>query len=219
MRRDLIIGLVVSVAIHGGAVWLSELGRSGPPKPPKKEDEPKVELIEMPKIDPDEPEVVENQEQQSTPVDFAPPMLNDVPQLVTDNSFTQQIQPPPPEGMRISANSFIIPQGKAGGLGKGIEVFDISKLDKQPIPRYQGRPTYPFEMRRAGISGDVLVDFIVDTNGDVKNAYAVKSSQHEFEASAVAAVNKWKFSPGRKGGRAVNTHMQVPIVFTLNEDN
>ena len=36
---------------------------------------------------------------------------------------------------------------------------------------------------------------------------------------AVQAVSKWKFRPGRKNGHAVFTHMQVPIVFTLNEDN
>ena len=64
----------------------------------------------------------------------------------------------------------------------------------------------------------VVVDFLVDTNGDVQNAYAVKSSQREFEAAAVQAVSKWKFKPGKKGGRNVITHMQVPIVFTLNED-
>jgi hypothetical protein len=29
---------------------------------------------------------------------------------------------------------------------------------------------------------------------------------------------KWKFKPGRKSGRDVPTHMQVPIVFTLNEE-
>jgi protein TonB len=64
----------------------------------------------------------------------------------------------------------------------------------------------------------VVVDFIVDANGDVQNAFAVKMSQREFESAAVQAVSKWKFKPGKKGGRAVNTHMQVPIVFTLNED-
>jgi protein TonB len=73
-------------------------------------------------------------------------------------------------------------------------------------------------MRRAGISGEVVVDFLVDTNGDVQNAYAVRSSQREFEAAAVQAVSKWKFKPGRKGGRNVITHMQVPIVFTLSDD-
>jgi protein TonB len=104
-------------------------------------------------------------------------------------------------------------------LGKGIEVFDISKLDQQPVARFQARPQYPFEMRRAGIAGEVLVDFIVDSNGDVRNAYAVRSSQREFEAAAVQAVSKWKFRPGKKNGRNVNTHMQVPIVFTLNEES
>ena len=99
---------------------------------------------------------------------------------------------------------------------RGTEVFDISKLDQQPQPRFQARPQYPFEMRRAGKSGEVVVDFIVDTNGDVQNAYARKSSQREFEAAAVQAVSKWKFRPGRKAGRNVNTHMQVPIVFSLN---
>ena len=71
---------------------------------------------------------------------------------------------------------------------------------------------------RAGIAGDVLVDFIVDTNGAVRNAYAARSSQREFEAAAVQAVSKWTFRPGRKGGRAVNTHMQVPVGFTLTDN-
>ena len=39
-----------------------------------------------------------------------------------------------------------------------------------------------------------------------------------FEAAAVQAVTKWKFKAGKKGGRNVPTHMQVPIVFTLNDE-
>ena len=73
-------------------------------------------------------------------------------------------------------------------------------------------------MRRAGVSGEVTVAFIVGSSGDVVEAYAVKSTQREFEQPAVQAVLKWKFRPGRKGGRAVNTRMSVPIVFNLNEE-
>jgi RNA polymerase sigma factor (sigma-70 family) len=95
-------------------------------------------------------------------------------------------------------------------------VFDISQLDRMPTPKFQARPQYPVEMRSAGVGGEVVVDFIVDRNGDVQKAYAARSSQREFEAAAVMAVSKWKFKPGQKGGGDVNTHMQVPIVFTLN---
>lgn len=97
-----------------------------------------------------------------------------------------------------------------------VEVYDISKLDRQPRAVSQARPQYPFEMRRAGVTGSVLVDFIVTKEGDVMNAYAIKSSQREFEAAAVQAVSQWKFQAGQKGGSAVNTHMQVPIVFQVS---
>jgi len=65
----------------------------------------------------------------------------------------------------------------------------------------------------------VLVDFIVDTEGAVRNARAVRSSRNEFEENAVIAVAKWKFVPGRKNNHAVFTHMQVPILFTLRHDD
>jgi protein TonB len=218
MRRDLIIGLLVSIAIHGGIAWLGEIKPSAPKQKPK-EDVPTIQLMEMPKVEPDEPDPVETDEAPPKPADFAPPMQTDVPQIVTDTSFVQKLQPPPPEGLTINKGAITIPQGQVGGLGKGIEVFDISKLDQQPVAKFQARPQYPFEMRRAGIAGEVLVDFIVDSNGDVRNAYAARSSQREFESAAVQAVSKWKFRPGKKGGRNVNTHMQVPIVFTLNEES
>ena len=101
---------------------------------------------------------------------------------------------------------------------KASQVYEISQLDQTPVPRFQARPQYPFEMRKAGISGEVVVDFIVDVEGNVQNAYALRSSRQEFEAAAVQAVSKWKFKPGRKGGQDVATHMQVPIVFTLNQE-
>jgi protein TonB len=218
MRRDLIIGLLVSVLLHGGVVWLSQVFGHQKAKPKIVEVE-KVVQLEMPPIEPDEPDKVISDEQPETPLEFAPPMQQDVPQVVQIDSFVQPLQPPPPDNLKPNTGAIVIPQGAGGhGLGKGIEVFDISKLDQVPVAKFQARPQYPFEMRRSGVAGEVVVDFIVDTNGDVRNAYAARSSQREFEAAAVQAVSKWKFRPGKKGGRAVNTHMQVPIVFTLNEE-
>jgi protein TonB len=213
MRRDLLIGFILTLALEFSVGWGGNLTHYKP-KPVVKEKEDVIQIA-IPKIEPDEPEVVEDQP--PTPQDIAPPMQQDVPQVVTPDSFVQQIEPPPPDLSAISKNIVKIPETRSGL--SGIEVFDISKLDQQPVAKFQARPTFPFEMRRAGISGEVQVDFIVDTNGDVRNAFAAHSSQREFEAPAVQAVSKWKFKPGRKNGHAVFTHMQVPIVFTLSEDN
>lgn len=219
MSRDIIIGVILSVVLHLAVLFGDRLNPDWFKTPPKKVEEEvaKVELIAMPKLDEPEPEIIETNEEVK-PLDLAPPMQQDVPQLVTPDSFVQKIQPPPPEGVTISASMNIVPEVRDPNMFRGMKVFDISMLDQTPVARFQARPQYPFEMRRAGISGEVVVDFIVDTNGDVQNAYAIRSSQREFEAAAVQAVSKWKFKPGRKGGRDVPTHMQVPIVFTLNEE-
>jgi TonB family protein len=82
-----------------------------------------------------------------------------------------------------------------------------------PIPRFQARPQYPSDMREKGIPAEVVVDFIVNEKGDVENARAIRSNHQAFEAPAVQAVAKWKFKPATKDGKAVATHMQVPLIF------
>jgi protein TonB len=217
MSRDLIIGIILSLGMHLAVLFGDKLIPEKPKVQKVVEEEKKIILMEMPKLEEPEPEIVEVNEEVK-PLDLAPPMQQDVPQLAAPDSFVQKIQPPPPENVTISASMSIVPEVRDPNMFRGMKVFDISMLDQTPVPRFQARPQYPFEMRRAGISGEVVVDFIVDTNGDVQNAYALRSSQREFEAAAVQAVSKWKFKPGRKGGRDVPTHMQVPIVFTLNEE-
>lgn len=216
MRRDLIIGIVASFLIHGG-IWASSFIPDKVAQAPVLEEPPTIELMDMPELELEPEEVVESDEP-AEQVEFTPPMQTDVPQLVTVDSFVQPIQPPPPENMKPVAGVVSIPTVRQTGLGKGVEVFDIRNLDQQPVPKFRAKPQYPFEMRRAGINGEVVVEFIVDTNGNVRNAFAVRSSQREFEQAAVQAVSKWTFKPGRKSGRAVNTRMQVPIVFTLSDE-
>lgn len=107
-----------------------------------------------------------------------------------------------------------VEQARAAAAAASIQPFDISQLDRSPRPKFQRRPNYPAELRNAGVRGEVVVDFVVDSSGAVQKAFALRSSHREFEAPAVEAVADWRFEPGRKGGRDVSTHMQVPIVFT-----
>jgi TonB family protein len=104
-----------------------------------------------------------------------------------------------------------------GSRRQPFDALDISQVDVHPVPRFQARPQYPFELRRQRVSGEALIDFIVDVNGDVRNAFVVRATHPDLGAAALAAVVQWKFKPGQKGGRVVNTHMQVPLVFEINE--
>jgi RNA polymerase sigma factor (sigma-70 family) len=97
---------------------------------------------------------------------------------------------------------------------------NISATDHLPVIADRGAaPEYPKALRDAGITGEAVISFIVTADGEVKNPYATKSSHREFEAPALDAVRQWKFDPGVKAGRVVNTRMTVPIVFTLNDED
>lgn len=217
MNRDLIIGLVVSIGLHVSFLTLFE----SKPAPKAKAKEDKTELIqmEMPPIEPEKEETVEELTEEAPTNQLAPPSLVDVPS-VSVTAFTQPLQPPPPPGLTAAKGSISIPVVKPGTkLGQGMkDLFDVANLDQPPVLRVPVQPNYPFEMRRAGISGEVLVEYIVDSSGRVSQAQVVRSSQREFEQPAMQAVLKWQFRPGRKGGRAVNTRVQQVITFNLNDE-
>lgn len=118
-------------------------------------------------------------------------------------------KPAPQTSEESSANSISLPKFE-------IPTFEFIKLDQKPVLKFRVPAQYPTMLRKAEIEGEVLVDFVVNSEGKVVKVFAARSSHRDFEAAAVAAVSKWKFTPGTKAGRPVNTHMQVPIAFSLN---
>ncbi len=91
------------------------------------------------------------------------------------------------------------------------------RLDTTPRVIFQARPTYPFEMRRAGIVGEALVLFTVKTDGTTADLLVTRASDISFANSAVAAVSQWRFTPGTVAGQPAASRLTVPIIFTLNE--
>jgi protein TonB len=96
-------------------------------------------------------------------------------------------------------------------------LFNIGDLDQQPVARVRQAPSYPYDMRRAGINGSVVVEFIISTEGDVIQTQVVKSSHREFEMPALQAVQKWKFKPGRRRGQVVNVRASQLLEFNATE--
>jgi protein TonB len=98
-------------------------------------------------------------------------------------------------------------------------VYQMNELDQQPMPVDRPAPHYPDAAKAAGSSGESVIEFMLRPDGSTADVHPVSSSDPDFAAAAAAAVQQWKFQPGRKGGQPVGVLMQVPIIFTLGNDD
>jgi TonB family protein len=93
-------------------------------------------------------------------------------------------------------------------------VFDISKVDVQPLRIFQSRPQYPFELKKGGVGGEAMVLLIVRRDGSISDAMVVKATDIRFGESALAAILKWRFRPALVSGQAVDCRLMIPITYS-----
>jgi len=100
----------------------------------------------------------------------------------------------------------------------GSDAFSLRQVDQKPRIISRIQPIYPHRARQKGISGKVTLKFLVTESGSVKKI-SVLSAKPEgvFEDSAVSAVRKWRFEPGRLDGEPVPTWVKLPVSFTLSQ--
>ena len=83
-----------------------------------------------------------------------------------------------------------------------------------------GQIKYPIKCAEKGVSGTVIIKFIVDTVGTLRHIQILQSVAPEIDAEAIRVVESMnhlqkRWQPGRHEGRAVNVEFILPIVFTL----
>ncbi|HEX3728646.1 MAG TPA: TonB family protein [Opitutaceae bacterium] len=103
--------------------------------------------------------------------------------------------------------------------GGGGRVYQLNELDQQPMPVAQAAPHYPDAAKVSGSSGQAMIEFTIGANGSTADVHAVNSSDPSFADAATAAVQQWRFQPGRKGGQPVGVLTQVPMVFSIKNDD
>lgn len=75
-------------------------------------------------------------------------------------------------------------------------------------------PEYPKMARQLGITGNVFVEVLINTSGDVEEAKVVSGNEMLNDA-ALEAILKWKFKPGIQWNRPVKVRMVIPVQFKL----
>ena len=75
-------------------------------------------------------------------------------------------------------------------------------------------PHYPEEAKQNYITGDVILDFTIDRNGNVTGLKII--SGHPLLASAaVDAVKQWKYKPFLLNGEPVDVETTARIIFRM----
>ncbi len=88
----------------------------------------------------------------------------------------------------------------------------LMRLSEDPVP-----PRYPESLRRAGVEGEVVVRFLVDTMGrvDLRSVEVIRSTHESFTAAVRETLGRLRFSPAMRGERRTNALAVMPFRFTL----
>jgi len=79
------------------------------------------------------------------------------------------------------------------------------------------KPQYTSEAMHEKITGAVILDAVVKSDGTVDKVTVRKSLDRVYglDDNCVRALKQWKFKPGMKDGKAVAVHIDVTMTFTM----
>lgn len=156
-----------------------------PPKQKKEIPKPKAKKVPIPDPTPDEPE----------------PIIEDVPDEpeidlpdISDVVFGIPDAPPVAE-----------PEGPIHVGG------DVAPPEKVTAPQ----PQYTEIARKARVQGVVIVQAIIDKEGNVTNVKVLKGLPMGLEEEAVKAIKRWKFKPATLNGKPVDVYYNLTVNFRL----
>ncbi|HYS55383.1 MAG TPA: energy transducer TonB [Thermoanaerobaculia bacterium] len=86
---------------------------------------------------------------------------------------------------------------------------------KAPVVIKRVEPMYPDTARKAKIAGVVIVEAIIDKDGNVDKAKVLKGLSMGLSEAAIEAVKHWKFKPGTLNGEPVDVIFNLTVNFKL----
>ncbi len=120
----------------------------------------------------------------------------------TDIDFEDIPPPPPPPETDESSSIFV--------------AYDEAPEPIGGFAAIQRNLDYPEIARKAGIEGRVIVNVLVDVNGQVVETKILKSLGHSgCDESAIKAIRAVKWKPARQRDRAVKVWVGIPVIFKL----
>jgi len=167
-------------------VYVVQQVRFKPPPPQKQQEIPQPKKKKIPIPDP----TPDEPEPIRTPEEIRPEI--DLPQ--TDVIFDIPEGPPPSE-----------PEGPIH-VGGDVQA---------PVRTYSPQPSYTEIARKARVQGVVIVQAIINKQGDVTNVKVLKGLPMGLDKSAADTIKSWRFEPATLNGKPVDVYYNLTVNFTL----
>jgi protein TonB len=221
-------GTVASIVMHSLLVGLAVYATANAAIKNEKPKQEKIDFVETPK---DEPPPPKDEPPPPPPPDVvaAPPPPKGF-QVLTAPVEIPDVIPDIDLSKKVTDENDFSGKGVAGGTSKGVEGGKAVVQSDQPYFEFQvekpvvpapgsTQPRYPDMLRQAGVEGEVLAQFVVDTTGRAEpNSLKILKSSHDlFIQSVKNALPQMKFIPAEVGGRKVKQLVQQPFSFSISK--
>jgi len=172
-------------------VYVVQQVRFTPPPPQAQQQIPKqkqrARKIPIPDPTPDEPEPIVTEEVEVPETD-----LSDLDNVIFGSESIPSIP---------------------GGLGRWPMKVGSGVLPPQGI--YQPQPRYTEEARLARIQGVVILEAVIDEEGNVVQVKVLKGLPMGLSESAVETASQWKYKPATLDGKPVPVYFNLTVRFSL----
>ncbi|MBL7717857.1 MAG: energy transducer TonB [Flavipsychrobacter sp.] len=171
---------------------------------------------------------------QAATVAYTPPRIEPDDQVTTPPATVDDLRDHVAGTVNSDGNGGDLPatlQKPGDGTGEVPEVVETKRVVAEAevyvdqMPEFNGdlrdylarNIQYPEMARQSGTAGKVVIRFVVNEDGSISQAIAIKKLGAGCEEEALRVVNnmpRWK--PGKQNGKAVKTYYTLPVQFKLN---
>lgn len=180
-----------------------------PPPPPVIEEVPNEEFIEE-----DEVAFLDQSIDENTEVAYVPPPVVEKKETAPP--------PPPPDEVEIEEIFKVVEEMPRfpGCDNLGDKIATKKCADQKMLTFIYKHISYPPIARENGVDGTVVIQFVVNTKGEIKNARIVRDIGAQCGAEALRVVNLMNekaglWTPGKQRGKNVKVQFNLPVKFKL----
>lgn len=192
-----------------------------PPPRPRPTPPPEPKPVERPVEPPPPPAKPDPVPPVVAPVVSASDDPRDQAGVLTENRTPSTSQGPGAGGGAGSGGGTGIGEGSGPGIGEGSGggtgggPYRPGSGITAPELLKEVRPEYTEEARRRSLSGDVLLEIVVRSDGRIGSVRVLQGLGAGLDQRAVEAVRQWRFAPARRLGTPVDVLVEVAVEFRL----